>query len=164
MPAPTQEVRFFSSGRLRVGTAGATALDVSNLIGEVQDISIEDTLTRKELFDAAVNQTAASDSADHESKAKVKFEIADLQLKFKPFTTGGTFVGGVYTKTKTSVPPYCRIEIDLMDSQQNVHNFIATNAKFMPSSTKYGITDFGKITVEADIYPDPTTGGIYTLN
>ncbi len=157
------EKHMFSTGVLRVGPAGATALTASNKIGVVQDISLESSVDRVEMFDAAVNAVYAVDTADHEAHAKMKCTSNDISLAIKQYTSGAAVVGNVATWSKTSKPAACRVELDVTDNQTGaVSTYVATNAKFKGDSVSYKQKAFADMSLEADFYPDATSGTVMT--
>lgn len=161
------ESHLFSTGVLRVGPPGTTPLatDGSTTVGVIQDAALDTTFSRHDLFDAAVNSVFAVDTADHEGKFNFKITTKDISRKLLPYTMGAvhTTTGAaagppavpaqdVYTIGGKSVPQYCRVEFDGVDTNgKNVHIVIPT-AKPTGQSIASKLTDFADTPIEFNGY------------
>lgn len=160
---PATESHIFSTGILRVGPPGATALltDGTTTIGVIQDVSLETTYSRHDLFDAAINSVFAVDTADHEGKFVLKFTTKDISRKLLPFTTGATKTTGtapardIFTIGGTSVPQFCRCEYDGVDTNgKNIH-IVINKGKPVGQTIATKLTDFADTPIEIHGYADP---------
>lgn len=167
------ESHFFSTGILRIGPpgSGALPLDGSATVGVIQDVSLETTFSRHDLFDAAVNSVFAVDTADHEGKFNLKFTTKDISRKLLPYTTGAVHTAtaasvgppavaaqDVYTIGGKSVPQFCRAEFDGVDSKgKNIHIVIPLG-KPTGQSIAMKLTDFADTPIEINGYADPSNG------
>ncbi len=165
------ESHLFSTGILRIGPPGPAPLatDGSNTVGVIQDVSLETTYNRHDLFDAAVNSVFAVDTADHEGKFNLKFTTKDISRKLLPYTTGATHTTtaasagppavaaqDVYTIGGKSVPQFCRCEYDGVDTKgKNVHIVIALG-KPTGQTIASKLTDFADTPIEINGYADPS--------
>lgn len=165
------ESHIFSTGILRIGAPGTGALaqDGSTTIGVIQDVTLDTTYSRHDLFDAAVNSVFAVDTADHEGKFKLKFTTKDISRKLLAYTTGAAHTVNaaaagppavpaqdVYAIGGKSVPQFCRLEYDGVDtSGKNVHIVIPTG-KPTGQSIASKVTDFADTPIEVDAYGLPS--------
>lgn len=161
------ESHIFSTGVLRIGPPGSAPLaqDGSTTVGVIQDVSLDTTYSRHDLFDAAVNSVFAVDTADHEGKFMLKFTTKDISRKLLPYTTGaaktstaasaGVPAADVYTIGGKSVPQFCRIEFDGVDtSGKNIH-LVIPKGKPAGQSIAMKLTDFADTPIEINAYADP---------
>ena len=167
------ESHIFSTGILRIGAPGTTPLaqDGTTTVGVIQDVTLDSTFSRHDLFDAAVNSVYAVDTADHEGKFNLKFTTKDLSRKLIPYTMGAahtTAAGSagppvvpaqdVYTIGGKSVPQFCRVEFDGIDTNgKNVHIVIPTG-KPTGQSIASKLTDFADTPIEINAYGLPANG------
>jgi hypothetical protein len=160
--------RIFSSGILRIGAPGVTALatDGSATVGQMQDIGIDVSYDRKEVNEAAQVSVFAVDNADSGGKASLKISSPDLNRLLLPYLAGmaKTTAGGVdtFTLSKTSKPAACRVEIDALDSNGKNIKFVAELAKGKGLSIASKVTDFSGNSYEFDLFPD-ASGNVLTM-
>ena len=167
------ESHIFSTGILRVGPPGAAPLaqDGSTTVGVIQDATLDTTYSRHDLFDAAQNSVFAVDTADHEGKFNFKITTKDINRRLIPYTMGAAhtttqaaagppavLAQDVYTIGGKSVPQFCRVEFDGVDTNgKNVH-LVIPKAKPTGQSIASKLTDFSDTPVEFNGYADPTNG------
>ena len=159
------ESHIFSTGILRIGAPGSTPLltDGTTTIGVIQDVSLETTYSRHDLFDAAINSVFAVDTADHEGKFVLKFTTKDISRKLLPYTTGAAKTTGtapnrdIFTLSGTSVPQFCRVEYDGVDTNgKNIH-VVINKGKPSGQTISAKLTDFADTPIEIHAYADPAS-------
>lgn len=164
------ESHIFSTGILRVGPPGATPLlqDGTMTVGVIQDATLDTTFSRHDLYDAAQTTVYAVDNADHEGKFNLKITTKDISRKLIPYTMGaahtvvpaaaGVPAQDVYTIGGKSVPQFCRVEFDGVDTNgKNVH-IVIPKAKPTGQSIAMKLTDFADTPVELNGYADQNNG------
>ncbi len=165
------EQHVFSTGVLRIGAAGNTALtDSANQIGSVQDASLDVQYQDKTLFTAAQSSVFPIDVAYHEGKATMKCSVRDVNRNLFTYMTNmtKTTVSGVDTFTlgATSQPIYFRAEFDGVDTTGRAINMVATKCFTNQLGVAFKLTDFGDVTFDIQMISDPnatTAGTVLTL-
>ena len=155
--------RLFSTGILRLGAPGNTALTSTDVIGSIQDIKVSDTFSRDEAYEAAQVAVYPQDAADSEGHFKISFSSEDINAKMLPYTTGATSrsvtVSDVakteYAIGGTDVPTFARAEFVTVDRLGKNWQFIGTLVKASGFDLSLQRKGFGKQQYEVEFYPDP---------
>ena len=164
------ESHLFSTGILRIGAPGTAPLaqDGTTTVGVIQDVTFETSVSRHDLYDAAVNSVFAVDTADHEAKMNLKFTTKDISRKLIPYTMGAahtttTAAAGppavpaqdVYTIGGKSVPQFCRVEFDGIDTSGKNWHIVIITGKPTGQSIASKLTDFADTPIEINGYGLP---------
>jgi len=165
------EQHLFSTGKLRIGAAGNTALtDSANLIGAVQDASFDIAYQDKTLFTAAMESVFPTDVAYHNGKASLKCTIKDFNRQLLEFMTSvtKTTVGTVDTFTlgQTSQPTFFRAEFNGIDTNGKNVNLVGTKCYTNQIGLALKLSDFGDVTFDIQMISDanaPTAGSVCTI-
>ncbi len=165
------EQHLFSTGKLRIGAAGNTALtDSANLVGSVQDASFDIAYQDKTLFTAAMESVFPIDVAYHNGKASLKCTIKDFNRQLIEFMTTipKTTVGSVDTFTvgQTSQPAYFRVEFNGVDTNGKNVNIVATKCYTNQLGLALKLADFGDVTFDIQMISDPnaiSAGAVCTI-
>jgi hypothetical protein len=155
--------RIFSTGILRVGAAGNTALGSGNVIGAIQDAAFKDAFSRDESWEATMVSVRAQDAQDSEGKTTLEFSSEDIPLWAMPYFTGAAArsvtVGDVarteYSPSTTSVPPYARIEFATVSTVGKNMTIVGTRVKLTGSDISMSRKGYAKGKFTCDFYPDP---------
>ena len=167
------ESHLFSTGILRIGPPGTAPLaqDDTTTVGVIQDVTLETSVSRHDLFDAAVNSVYAVDTADHEAKMNLKFTTKDISRKLIPYTMGAVHTQNaavpaagatpaipaqdVFTIGGKSVPQFCRVEFDGIDTGGKNWHIVLFTGKPTGQSIASKLTDFADTPIEINGYGLP---------